>query len=235
MAYALAFNPDNRRLAVSYATRTIASIYDSALGSHLADLQIGAMNDPFLAWHPDGARLALAGSDPRIQIWDVARPRELATLEGHAERVINLSFHPDGGLLASTAWDGVLRLWDSATGRQLMQLPLSTMAQFSKTGQLGYLWDGGEYGQSLEVTQSSEYRTIVSGMAPAGPTTLAISVPMAVSWRWEWAKRATVSGTYPAGASLPSCRRIATLFIFDPGIANCLLAALADFVAGRSR
>jgi len=163
-AHALAFHPNNGWLAVSYFKSTVASIFDSARGSHVADLPIGLMNLPAVAWHPDGIRLAVAGSDPRIQIWDAAAKRKLATLEGHVEQVTNLSFHPDGGLLASASWEGVLRLWDSATGRQLMQLPLSTSClQFSSTGQwLGCQWQGGEQVQLLEVTPSREYRTIVS-------------------------------------------------------------------------
>jgi serine/threonine protein kinase/WD40 repeat protein len=162
--HALAFHPDNRRLAVSYSNNTVASIYDSAQGSHVADLPIGLMNDPALAWHPDGVRLAVAGSDPRIQIWDVTTQRKLATLEGHVEQIAALSFHADGSLLASGSWDGVLGLWDPATGRQLMQLPLTVVPRFSSTGQLGYTWQGGEHMQLLEVTPSREYRTIVSSL-----------------------------------------------------------------------
>jgi eukaryotic-like serine/threonine-protein kinase len=162
-AFTLAFHPNNRRLAVGYSESMFASIYDSAQGSPVADLPVGVMNYQVVAWHPDGARLAVAGSDPRIQIWDVAAKRKLATLEGHAQQVTALSFHPDGGFLASGSWDAVLRLWDSATGRQLMQLPLGATPQFSSTGQyLGYIWQGRERVQLLEVTASREYRTIVS-------------------------------------------------------------------------
>ncbi len=162
-AHALAFHPNNRRLAVGYANNKIASIYDSAQGSRVADLLVGLMNNQSVAWHPDGARLAVAGSDPRIQIWDVATQRKLATLEGHVQHVWALSFHPDGSLLASQSEEGVLRLWDPATGRQLMQLPLVAVPRFSSTGQyLGHLWQGGEQLQLLEVTASREYRTIVS-------------------------------------------------------------------------
>ncbi|HVC97447.1 MAG TPA: protein kinase [Pirellulales bacterium] len=170
-SHTLAFHPDNRRLAVGYSNSKVASIYDSAQGSHVADLPVGSMNDQVVAWHPDGARMAVAGSDPRIQIWEVAAKRKLVTLEGHVERVTILGFYPDGSLLASASWDGVLRLWDPATGLQLMQLPLAATPQFDSTGQwLGYLWQGNEQIQLLEVTPSREYRTIVSSLgAGEGP------------------------------------------------------------------
>src|SRR5436309_4256106 len=100
-AHRLAFDPNNRRLAVGYSNSTVASIYDSAQGSHVADLPVGLMEHQVVAWHPDGARLAVAGSDPHIQIWDVVAKRKLATLEGHVQHVRALDFHPDGGLLAS--------------------------------------------------------------------------------------------------------------------------------------
>src|SRR5262249_33079995 len=122
-AHALAFDKDSRRLAVGYADNKVVSIYDFAHGSHLADLPVGLMSIAVVAWHPDGTRLAVAGSDPSMQIWDVAAKRKLATVEGHAQPVFRLSFYPDCGLLASASWEGVLRLWDPATGRQLMQLP----------------------------------------------------------------------------------------------------------------
>ena len=164
-AYTLAFHPRDRRLAVGYAESRVASVYDSAQGSHVADLPVGLMNDQVVAWHPDGARLAVAGTDPRIQIWDVAAKRRLAMLEGHVEPVRGLSFHPDGDLLASGSWDGVLRLWDSATGRQLMQFALAGIPAFSNDGRwLGSAWQGGEQWQLLEVTPSREYRTIVSSL-----------------------------------------------------------------------
>ncbi len=164
-ACALAFHPHNRRLAVGYADNKFTSIYDSTRGSLVADLPVGSITKQVVAWHPDGARLAVGGSDPRIQIWDVAAKRLVATLKGHVELVWALSFHPDGHLLASASWDGVLRLWDPGTGRQLMQLPVAAIPQFSSTGRwLGCLWRGGVPVRLLEVTPSREYRTFVSSL-----------------------------------------------------------------------
>jgi serine/threonine protein kinase/WD40 repeat protein len=164
-ANSMAFHPDNRRLAVGYARSRVASVYDSTDGTLLADLPVGAVRGQVIAWHPERNRLAVSGSDPRIQIWDVAARRQVATLTGHAQQVSNLTFHPGGSLLASYSWDGVLRLWDHATGRPLLQLPLSVEggARFSPDGRWLCAALDGEKAELLETTTSRVYRTLVSG------------------------------------------------------------------------
>jgi eukaryotic-like serine/threonine-protein kinase len=165
--WTLAFHPDNGKLAVGYSDSSVASVYDSARGTLLGDLPVGAMRGQVVAWHPDGESLAVAGSDPRIQIWNVAANRKVAVLEGHTQVVTELTFHPEGALLASHSWDGVLRLWDPSTGRPLMQLPLTVddRPRFSDDGR----WLGairhGEQAELLEVTPSREYRTLASSVA----------------------------------------------------------------------
>jgi serine/threonine protein kinase/WD40 repeat protein len=163
-AHTLAFHPDNGKLAVGYFSPGVTSVYDAVSGALLADLRVGAMSNQVVAWHPDGERLAVAGSDPRIQIWNVAAKRKVATLEGHVQYVPVLTFHPDGDLLASHSWDGVLRLWDPSTGRPLLQLPLAVSDSPRFSGDGRYLGAAlhGEQAELLEVTPSREYRTLVS-------------------------------------------------------------------------
>src|SRR5262245_45946522 len=132
-------------------------------------MPLGAMSNMgsvTFAWHPDGERLAVGGSDRRIQIWNVTAKRRVAILEGHVQQVTALSFHPEGGLLASHSWDGTLRLWEPSTGRQLLQLPLtvSDRPRFSGDGRWLAAALHGEQAQLLEVTPSREYRTLVSGL-----------------------------------------------------------------------
>src|SRR4029077_928204 len=103
-AITLAFHPQDGRLAVGYYSSRVASVYDAASGAPLTDLPVGEMRSQVVAWHPDGERMAVAGSDPRIQIWNVAAKRKLATLEGHVQNVMDLTFHPAGDLLASHGW-----------------------------------------------------------------------------------------------------------------------------------
>jgi serine/threonine protein kinase/WD40 repeat protein len=164
-AVSLAFHPKDSRLAVGYDRSRVVSVYDAAKGVLLTDLPVGEVSDHVTAWDPDGLRLAVAGSDPRIQIWNVATKRKLATLEGHVQNVTDLTFHPQGDLLASHGWDGQLLLWHPGSGRRLISLTFvndDCPAQFSVDGRwLGFTWDG-EKADLLEVTRSHEYRTLSS-------------------------------------------------------------------------
>jgi serine/threonine protein kinase/WD40 repeat protein len=160
--YMLAFHPDNNKLAVGFGRSSFVSVYDAAQGKLLVDLPVGTFNDQVVAWHPDGERLAVTGTDPRIQIWNVTARRKVATLEGHVKYVATLTFHPDGNLLASHGWDGMLLLWDPPTGRQLMRFAASSAPRFSANGRWLGVARHGDRAELLEVTPSNEYRTLVS-------------------------------------------------------------------------
>jgi serine/threonine protein kinase/WD40 repeat protein len=160
--HSLAFDPDNRRIAVGFLSSNVASVYDAASGELLADLPVGTISTQVVTWHPQGDVLAVASSDPRIQLWHVASQRKVSTLTGHVQNVPDVTFHPDGSLVASHGWDGMLYLWDPATGRQLMGLTFVGSPRFSTDGQ----WVGTAWGASgvelLEATSCREYRTLLS-------------------------------------------------------------------------
>jgi WD40 repeat protein len=71
-----------------------------------------------LAWSAEGTRLASAGQDRVVRVWDPATGQQLSTLTGHPSRVRALAWSPEGTRLASASEDGEVRVWDPVTREQ---------------------------------------------------------------------------------------------------------------------
>jgi len=76
-----------------------------------------------LAYSPDGKRLASAGSDRTVKIWDAFTGREILSLPGHFSYVVAVAYSPDGKRLASASADHVVKVWDAHTGQLVFSLP----------------------------------------------------------------------------------------------------------------
>jgi WD40 repeat protein len=75
----------------------------------------------------DGGRLASAGADGTIRLWDTADPAASPqVLEGHRGAVTSLAATPDGRILVSGGVDGTVRTWNSADGAQIAVVPASS-------------------------------------------------------------------------------------------------------------
>ena len=68
-----------------------------------------------VAFLPEG-RMATAGEDGRIAIWNAGQAQPARVLEGHSGPIAGLSVSPDGRLLASASWDQTIRLWPLSGG-----------------------------------------------------------------------------------------------------------------------
>jgi WD40 repeat protein len=73
---------------------------------------------------PENPRLASAGSDGMVKVWDLATGREIFSFRGHADSIHSLASSPDGRLLLTGSKDGTARLWEATTGKPV-GLPMS--------------------------------------------------------------------------------------------------------------
>jgi WD40 repeat protein len=67
-----------------------------------------------VAFSREGARLAAAGADGAVTVWEAATGQEALTLRRHTGPVFSVAFSPDGARLASAGADRTVMVWDSA-------------------------------------------------------------------------------------------------------------------------
>jgi len=73
-----------------------------------------------LDFHPDGRRLASAGADGAVKVWDLRACKKLLDLAGHSSVVTSVQFAPrTGSALLSSSMDGSVRFWGSDRGEPL--------------------------------------------------------------------------------------------------------------------
>jgi WD40 repeat protein len=137
-ARAAAFAPDGKVLTAStlvsmstkdgvvsftYRQEEWCQRWDPATGERLGRLG-KALNVEFLAYSPDGTRLAAASGV--IEVWDTATGEPVSRMvperPGNMVESSAVSFSPDGKQLASGNWYGNVRLWDVATGKLVHRL-----------------------------------------------------------------------------------------------------------------
>jgi WD40 repeat protein/serine/threonine protein kinase len=71
----------------------------------------------WLAWSPDGAKLAAGGNDGTVHVWETASGRELQVFQVKHSPVWAVEFSSDGSRVAAWGPDGAIQIWDTNTGR----------------------------------------------------------------------------------------------------------------------
>jgi WD40 repeat protein len=108
--HAVEFSPDGR-LLLSCSSIGRIRLHDpdgSWVGGWHAQKTVNCVR--FL---PGGTRVATAGWNQLVQIWNL-EGKELLALSGHLNGVTDVACSPDGRL-ASTSWDGTARIWSEST------------------------------------------------------------------------------------------------------------------------
>jgi eukaryotic-like serine/threonine-protein kinase len=132
--FSVAFHPEGRMLASSTGdvvdiARGDLTLWDVASARVVqARSALGAMLTK-VRFSPDGRRLATAGWDRVVRIWDATTLNELIPLTGHAGPVRCIAYSPNGSQLYSGGHDGRVRCWNGTPLPELSRRePLHTFA-----------------------------------------------------------------------------------------------------------
>jgi WD40 repeat protein len=69
-----------------------------------------------IAWSQDGRRLATAGDDRIVRVWDATSGEAISATLAHQNRVDVVAWSADGQRLATSSDDRTVRVWDATTG-----------------------------------------------------------------------------------------------------------------------
>ncbi|HEY6073200.1 MAG TPA: WD40 repeat domain-containing protein, partial [Anaerolineales bacterium] len=106
-----ALSADGQRLAFTPAGSGLIRVLDTSNENVLYNIPRPSNAITWMAFSPDNSRLAVAGLNRQVQVFDASTGEEQFVLAGHGDIVNVLAFHPDGKQLASGAADGTVRLW----------------------------------------------------------------------------------------------------------------------------
>jgi WD40 repeat protein len=74
-----------------------------------------------VAFSPDGERIACAGGDGTVKVWNIRMRRVVRTLIDNPDFVYSVAFHREGKHLAAAGADRKVRVWDLTTGKPVFE------------------------------------------------------------------------------------------------------------------
>lgn len=153
------FTPDGKSIiAMTYTVNL--GLFDVATGEKKATFDTNYELIQSLAVSKDGTKLAGAGFQNKVKVWEIESHQLITEMTGHEGGILALDFHPNKPLIVSGSLDETARVWDYSSGKELMKFTDQTVSihdvKFSPDGnQLATAaWD-----RSIYLRNTSNWQT----------------------------------------------------------------------------
>jgi WD40 repeat protein len=97
------------------AANNETKVWDAATGKEIFAFK-GKLGNGYLAFSPDGLRLATAGRVGPVRLWDLDTGQQIMSVKGPSGEVTCVAFSPDGNRLAAggvEGAEGIVKVWDA--------------------------------------------------------------------------------------------------------------------------
>ena len=95
-----------------------------------------------VAFSPDGERLASAGGDGTLKVWNCATGKVIQRFNAHNGFVCSVTFHPDGKHLASVGADKRVKVWDLTSEKSVFERRSDTVHVYGAAYAVAFSPDG---------------------------------------------------------------------------------------------
>jgi dipeptidyl aminopeptidase/acylaminoacyl peptidase len=127
--YDIAYSPDGKWLATASGDPGQSGevklwvAEPNGGGKPVRDLLESTDSALAVAFSPDSTRVAAAGADRAVRVWEVATGKQVALIEDHADWVLDLAFSPDGKRIATASRDKTCKVFDLEKKESLVTFP----------------------------------------------------------------------------------------------------------------
>jgi WD40 repeat protein len=167
-----------------------------------------------LAFAPDGRRVATAGEDRTVQVWDAGTGQRLREFREHTQAPRCVRFSPDGQRIASSGLDATIRIWDPTTGRVDRVLSGHTAHEDGPAGREPLaVWCVSFHPEGRRLASGSSDRTVKLWDLPSGKELRTVR---------EHASRVLSVAYSPDGSRIASADSAGTILLWDPSTGGVL-------------